>query len=123
MIAVDGLECSQFHPPSEQLWGRRANESAHVSAGQTKTTQAQVQQHWRRQPKMVPCTAVIAGPGSRITLAASVTRARKNERGLVWRNLQQTLIRGTRVLHAVHVVDLSLGSGPFLETRLINSVA
>src|SRR6266849_5584661 len=42
MVAVDRLECSEFHPLGEQVWRGCTDEPTYVGARQSESTQAQV---------------------------------------------------------------------------------
>src|SRR2546423_925772 len=54
---------------------------------------------------MVPSAAVVARPGSGITLSTRVSGAGQNEGALVRAQLAQTFVCGTGVFHPKNVVD------------------
>src|SRR4030088_3593679 len=71
---------------------------------------------------MVPGAAVVACPRSGISLAPGITGARQNERPLLGRELQQSVIGRPGVLHSVDIVDFKVARYAWLETRLVNPV-
>src|SRR5215469_6304473 len=71
---------------------------------------------------MVPTAAVVSGPGSRISLAACVSRAREYEGAHIGIELQQPFKCCARIFHTVDVVNLGMRGCASLESRLIDAM-
>src|ERR1035437_2841207 len=71
---------------------------------------------------MIPGRTVDSGPGCGITLPTCVAGSRKNEGPFLWIQLQHSFIGGTRVFHAIDVMDLEVRCCSFLEAWLVNPV-
>src|SRR5262245_43520261 len=63
---------------------------------------------------MVPCAAVVAGPGGGVSLSACIGGACEHKRPHVWLQAEQAFVCGAHVLHSENIVDLSMiGLAPF----------
>src|ERR1700691_3227134 len=71
---------------------------------------------------MVPIAAVVSGPGSRVTLTSGVSGPGQHKRTQIRIESTETIEGRPRVLHTIHIVDLSMRRGARREPRLFYSV-
>src|ERR1035441_9035957 len=71
---------------------------------------------------MIPTAAVISGPGGCISLPSCIRSPGKHKGARVRSNGSDTIEGCARILHAIHVVNFSVGCRARCEPRLINAM-
>src|SRR5271168_2824455 len=71
---------------------------------------------------MIPCTAVVSGPGGSVSLASGERGAGKHERANVGVQTFQSIEGGPRIFHSVDVVNFRMTCRAFDKSRLVDAV-
>ena len=80
-------------------------------SAECEAAESQILKHGRGKAEMVPTAAVISGPGRGVPLSSRIRGPGKNEGADFWVECAQAFKRCSRILHAIHVVNLGVGRG------------
>ena len=108
VVAVEGEERRQLHPPVAQLFGRLPVEAARVDPDQRDPEQREAQRLRDRKVHVVELGRVVPAPVARHRARARERRAPDHERSLVWHCGRQRRVCRLQDLMPVQVVDVVL---------------